>query len=757
MITTNSSGHLEGLKLPIADGKKSYQVPLHSKEGKGPTFYYIHKGKTHLISLKEKSPTTYSTTHKKVQYTLEYKERDLYAEIICSIKNVSTSLFYPETCGIKLGIDSWMESYPSWNNKLFPTHMRCEKTHFTGYMMSPAGDILTIGVPEPVASWSLDYNDRGHRIRTVNIDLLNAPPLPTRHPSNCSSLEPQEERVWHIRLAATDSLPQVPALLAQLSESPWIKLEKTTIQENSPLTFSLYGVTEGASIQKVLITPEGDTIHLPEGCSSLTPTSGPGLYILRITAEGQTTEASFFCRKNWSWYMNRAREEALRSLQLATTHCESLYGFYTLMRSERILPNKELWKKTEDRWNIVMPQVVNFETHQPIIRPDRIQNTVTHMNLFCDRFKVTKQPEDLNFAIKIAKHFIEGHQHPDGSYRQGTWGQPEKGVHYTSVIYPGMNLMELYDLVTEEEEAGRFPKDGTREYLYASIAKAMDELEKNRDNIDTEGELTFEDGMISCSASQLARFALMQTDEKERDRYAQAAEDLLTKHQCLTQLLTPDTRQRGATLRYWEAQYDLITFPNMLNSPHGWTSWRSYALYYLYLIKGERDLLIQLMNVIGTCMQVIDTESGELRWAFIADPYIRAWELKKPTRVWDKNTYNKVPHCHQTPRKSQMEFRIIGEEYLSMNSSWQHGNPNDNDVHEHFRCLAEVALTQAFVIESERGIESWNVTVEENDGVLTIVPDESLVQRVHLNLLHERDIKSKTGTPKRLKRGWYNL
>ncbi len=757
MITINTSGQLQELTLPIEGSQKSYKVPLQQKEGQGPTFYHRTGSKSHTISLKKQSQYIYTKKYKQVLYSIEYKECESFVEIVCSIKNTGTTPFQPETCGIKLGIDSWMESFPSWNEKLFPTHMRCEKTHFTGYMMSPMGDILTIGVPEPVASWSLDYNNRGHRIRTVNIDLLNAPPLPSRHPTNCSSLQPQEERAWHIRLAATDSIKKVPALLAQLSEAPWIEMHTTTVKEHRSVHFSLHGTTHNKPIKKVLITPQGNQEELSDDCTHITPTAGVGLYKLQITVDKKITEASFSCRKNWSWYMDRAREEALRSNQLATTHCESLYGFYTLLRGEKISPNQKLWERTEERWNIVMPQVENFETYEPIIRPDRIQNIATHMNLFCDRFKVTKQEADLNFAIAIAKRFITGHQHPDGSYRNGSWGNPEKGVHYTSVIYPAMNLMELYDIMREEERAGRRPSDGTSEYIYTSIAKAMDELERNRDNIDTEGELTFEDGMISCSAAQLSRFALMQTDNKERERYTKAAESLLQKHRCLTQILTPDARQRGATLRYWEAQYDLITFPNMLNSPHGWTSWRSYALYYLYLLRGERDLLIQLMNVLGTCMQVVNTESGELRWGFIADPYVRAWELKKPTRTWDKDTYNKVPLCHQNPRKKQMEFRIIGEEYLSMNSSWQYGNPNDNDVHEHFRCLSEVALTQAFVIETEHGIESWNVTVEKRGDTLILNPEEGVVTRVHLNLLKEREVCTPNTSPEKIQQGWYNL
>lgn len=82
--------------------------------------------------------------------------------------------------------------------------------------------------------------------------------------------------------------------------------------------------------------------------------------------------------------------------------------------------------------------------------------------------------------------------------------------------------------------------------------------------------------MISCSALQLGFFALT-LPEQERAPYIEAAEHMISIHRCLEQMVVPDCRMRGATLRFWEAQYDVMIRGNMLNSPHGWSSWKNYA------------------------------------------------------------------------------------------------------------------------------------------------------------------------------------
>ena len=60
-------------------------------------------------------------------------------------------------------------------------------------------------------------------------------------------------------------------------------------------------------------------------------------------------------------------------------------------------------------------------------------------------------------------------------------------------------------------------------------------------------------------------------------------------HACLEQQIIPDCRCNGASLRYWESQYDVMVMGNMLNSPHGWSAWTAYAHYYLYLLTKKKD------------------------------------------------------------------------------------------------------------------------------------------------------------------------
>ena len=82
--------------------------------------------------------------------------------------------------------------------------------------MSPKGRILGISCPDPVASYSLNYIGQGHRIASMNLDLLNPGPLPARHPQNLDSLAPGQTRQWTIFLEEVDTLD---VLKSQLAES----------------------------------------------------------------------------------------------------------------------------------------------------------------------------------------------------------------------------------------------------------------------------------------------------------------------------------------------------------------------------------------------------------------------------------------------------------------------------------------------------------------------------------------------------------
>ena len=176
----------------------------------------------------------------------------------------------------------------------------------------------------------------------------------------------------------------------------------------------------------------------------------------------------------------------------------------------------------------------------------------------------------------------------------------------------------------------------------------------------------------------------------------------------------------GATLRFWEAQYDTLIGKsrNMMDSPHGWSAWLIPGLWFQYLLTGEEDWLRKAMNSLGSCAQLIDSETGKLRWAFVPDPYREVTML--------------VPNPDNPMRGLRVD-RTIGEEYVPMigafhypekepvrGNGWTSGWTCCNDVHEVFTSLAEVALTSAFVIERANGeLVTWNASAAPDaDGTI---------------------------------------
>ena len=248
--------------------------------------------------------------------------------------------------------------------------------------------------------------------------------------------------------------------------------------------------------------------------------------------------------------------------------------------------------------------------------------------------------------------------------------------------------------------------------------------------------------MISCAATQLGLFALLQEDPAERRHYAEASKRMLLSHRCLEQLLIPDSRMNGATLRFWEAQYDVLIGKshNIMDSPHGWSAWLIPGLWFQYLLTGEEEWLRKAMNAMGSCAQLIDSRTGQLRWAFVPDPY------------------REVTMLEPNPDNSKHGKRVnatIGEQYVPMIASfhspdhepvsgngWDSGWNCCNDVNEVFISLAEVALTSAYLIERPNGeLVTWNCTARVGAaGTIDVQPAEDVVSRVHVNLTGSRKV-----------------
>lgn len=654
-------------------------------------------GKAKIIGL-ENYPLAYYTVHE--------ERTEQYIKIAVTIQNKG-DLDIEERIAICTGIDSYMDVFPDWDEKFFPTMMRCEKTHFYGYCMTPSGSILGLACPEAIASYKLLYNGRGHRIHSVELDIINPLPRPKRYPQNMNVLKAGQTVKRRIYLFPVNDLSELYMMWEDYTGAPMISTKKWTYEIGERLQII---VSDGAKIK--VCAPSGKSINYHDVIAEY------GIYQVCAEKNGKISEALIYCRKNWDFYLKEARIQAIKKPQKATTHCESWYGLFSGYLAAKHYPNQRLDEKIENQFKEMVRYTFDFNKGEPLLLPERIQNTSTMISLLVDRYEANCDKDSLYIADRLSD-FLIARQHRDGAYyRNGK-------QHYTCVIYIAKSMLELY---LAERGLPEFSDKASKHF--ASARRAIDNLVLRLDNIGTEGEQTFEDGMISCSALQIGMFALL-LDVTERKAYVKAAEYMMKKHLCLEQQLIPDCRMRCGSLRYWEAQYDILTKPNMMNSPHGWTAWTLYAYYYLYLLTGKREYLVTLMDGMGACVQLMELD-GNLRWAFICDPYIEANVFAKDKKA--DNGYS-----------GRTEKKVIGEEYLEMISGWfRHGKQKvtggflecplytkdetlyvdtqggccDNDVHEIFKCMEETVLKKAFIHFDVNGDCVCYCCKVENDRII---------------------------------------
>lgn len=677
----------------------------------------------------------YAGSRDGLEYSLRYavKGESLCLTVTCSnkgrrgLENVRLSL--------RLGIDNCMPSYPEWRSIYFPTLLKCEKTHFWGYFMNPDGNILTIASPDPVASYRLNYNNSkhnfasGHLIYTTTLDLLQPGRLPEENPEGCDRLGKGETRSWSIWLSQAGSLSEVGGIVARQTQAPFIQSPLYTVRRGEDFRFE---ITAGSRPAARLLTPDGKIRPLRVSgagrgryVATYTPQEGEGLYRLYVTGGRHTSQGWFSVRYPWSDYMKAARQASLRYRQKASSHTESWYGLMSAYLAKAYFPEGKTDAEVEEMFQEIYPLMYDRETFLPTSGYNRIQNHAMMASLFVLRYKAGHDMQDMYAAAALADYLLSK-QTSDGAYRSGK-------VHYTSVIYIAKSIME----VMEAEKALAATSDhwaATYRRHYASVRKAMDDLVRNLDNLQTEGENTYEDGMIACSYTQLAMFALLQPEgSAERTRYLRAAEHFVRGHRCLSQLLIPDSRVNGGSLRFWESQYDVLTYPNFINSPHGWSAWRIYGLKYLYRLTADEAYLKDMMNAIGSCVQLLNPRDGVLNWAFVSDPYVEV-------KYFVEDDANKGRGKHVD--------RVIGREYLPMISDWYRAPENkwvsgywmydggccDNDVHEIFKCMEEVALSSAyFHLRPDGSFLAWNCRAERQGGAWKITPDEAAAKYLYVN------------------------
>lgn len=738
MCDISPEGHIEQI---IFNGKDT--IPFFRKQiNSGPSFYAVIDGKEHVAEWIPNGRYSFRSSIEGVDCMLTYKSWNGLPAMEIVIRNNGFVSFQPEKAGIKLGVDTYMDKYPEWFGKFFPTLMRNEKTHFFGYMQSPSGKMLGIVSPQPVASWSVSYNlgyqdpapywFMGHRIESLNLDLMNALPLPNRNPQDLWRLQRGEEKKWTIAFIDVSKPEMFENMIHKAADIPVLRIKQTSYNKGDKAIFEVLSSNgrvsvyddNGKSIPVNILGQKGDiqTVEctLPE----------VGLYSIKVEDNGKVSEGIISAHSSWKWTLEQARKGALKYHQKATSHIESWYGFHSAFLAARYFPQKDLDTTLRSRFDYLFDLLHDTEKMEPKYYASRIQNTSGTIGMLVDKYQAYGDIDDLRKASRLADWLIGKWQRPDGAY-------VNHNTVYTSVIYVAKSIFELTLAERKLSSNGNEWEKASKRH-YESAKRAIDQLVSSQGNFETEGEITFEDGMISCSALQIGMLALMQENESERSRYTDAMIDILNSHDCLAQLRVPDARRRGGTMRYWEAQYDVQMLPNMFNSPHGWSGWRAYATYYAYLLTGNERWLTETYNAMGAFSNIIDYKTGKLRWAFVVDPYVKVRQAcSSDTHVTEDSLSFGNPH----PELYKTRDFVIGEEYVDMISDWQTVNTQDNDVHELFKCMAESMLTNAFVVErSDGSVFGYNCNVVVKDKKLIVSPSESQICNLHCNLKSEYEV-----------------
>ena len=755
----HTGGQIQSLKARI--GGEMYDIPMRTDQYGGFSWYW--NGQKVLMSAAQKNEDgqtvytgRYTGNGQDLTFTLSYSvtEGDQMA-VSASVKNNKDEAADVDEASLRMGFNTYMEKYPDYNKQLFPTLIRCEKTHAWGYFSTPEGRIMTFVTDSPAASYTMEYQSGQHRIYSVSLDLMKSGKLPERHPQDLNRLEAGEEKSWNIYWKPVDTLhglDEVKKTITENSDAVIFDSKQYTIGENEETQIVVYSDkpvsevkvdklaqgnvpnvrtkdgeqdTESASYveQAALTDPvaeDGKYIF------TFKPEDGAGMYRLRADNGSCQAEAMISQRNTWKWYMEQVKQAAVEHPAKAADCCESWYGLYSGYIGAYYFPDEEQDAAIDAQFDNIYSVIGYDENGVPKNNSSRIQNHSTTVGILTDKYRASQDIEDLEKAVKIADWLIENKQDGSGAYI-GPTGD------YTSVIYPAKSIMELMYEEKALAESEREDRDVWQERYdrhFNSVKKAMDNLVRLNGDLHTEGQITLEDGAVACSATQLSEFALMFPEgSQERETYTAAAKLYLDYHEALEQRLIPDSRMNGGSLRFWEAQYDTLVRANpnnMMNSPHGWTAWSIYALFNMYELTGDQEYLRRGMNTMGSCAQLMGFD-GNLYWAFIADPQIQATlTVQKPG---DTSEYGE-----KTDRQA-----VLGETYVDMITDWWktpegqnvggyygQGGSCDNDVHEIFKAMEETVLTKAYVTETEEGVyETYNCSVSEKDGLLTVTADEN--------------------------------
>ncbi|MCY2930470.1 MAG: hypothetical protein NTV86_13415 [Planctomycetota bacterium] len=615
------------------------------------------------------------------------------------------------------GVDTHMERYPDWNHKLFPTTLRCEGGHLWGVMGSPDDRWLALASPDAWESFKIFYNAHGHhRIHTIGLDLVNdREPRPWYYAPSRPAFAGGQRRTWRLFVVPLSREEDLGPAVARWAQAPFGEWVDPIGLAGEPLTFDVTApeaaaleVTGPAQLEIAYEARADGLVRRRYVARIEALRTGQGVDI-GCTAAGRTCKVTAMPRRPWEWYVHCASEFArLLRPPVATHVCEAAMPAFSLLAAQRLAPTAGRRETLRAFLEDDLFRVAFSPEGEPLLRPDRIQNSSFAMDQAREFYDITGERAWLERAQFLGDWLLE---------RQGADGglYTHHGTHYTAVTYPAKSLMDL--ALAERALASRARGAAAKKAhvararrLMAAVGRCMEDLLRRGANIETEGEMTFEDGMIACSAFQLAQWARITGD----GRFAATAEALMKSHRCL-EWRGPDCRTNGGTLRFWES-YWAIGWGNCLNTPHGWSAWAGWAWHALYLATGKPLYFRRFRHSLTACLSLIDANSGEVYFCFTPDPTI----------------YPNMGRGQPVPGGGWLMPVRPG--------TFPEGG---GETHEVIRLLSGTALENAYVYFDEGAWHGLNVQLASGaKGTTTLTVTDPRIRRLYVNSSNGAPVKS---------------
>lgn len=317
----HTGGEIQSLKARIAG--EMYNIPVRTDQYGG--FAWKLDGKKIMMVSNDTQDDgsilysgKYKADGKDLTFTMKYRVNEKKQLVVtASVKNNKEEEAEVNQASIQVGFNTYLERYPDYNDQLFPTLLRCEKTHAWGYFSTPSGRLMTIATDSPTASYTLNYQSGLHRIYSASFDVMQSGKLPERHPQNMNKLGANEEKTWNIYLKPVEELnaiEKVKETIAQNTELPMFDADRYTLANGEKSRIKILSQTGLKNGELTVEAPDGTISKMAvkkgaDGMYDAVFEAGEkqeGVY--KVTAEneaGYLSEMMLSIRKEWSWYTKK--------------------------------------------------------------------------------------------------------------------------------------------------------------------------------------------------------------------------------------------------------------------------------------------------------------------------------------------------------------------------------------------------------------------------------------------------------------------